>query len=62
MKLKKGLVILLVLALLCAGMEVFASADSRWKATTTYSNGNPYYIMVNRRTCTVTVFGLDEEG
>ena len=62
MKLRKALVIILALALLCTGMEVFAAADSRWKATTTYSNGCPYYIMVNRRTCTVTVFGLDEEG
>ena len=61
MKLKRILVFILALVLVCACLPLSASA-ARWKAETTYSNGCPYYIMVNRRTCTVTVFGLDESG
>ena len=39
-----------------------ASQGDYIAANHTRSNGRPYYIMVNRAQCTVTVYGLDSSG
>lgn len=53
----------LLAVLLCFGLfPVSADAKEEIIARDTPGNGNPYYIMVNRKMSTVTVYGLDENG
>ncbi len=57
--------LLLTLTLFCFLTGLFAvpaSAGDYVRALSTRSNGKPYYIMVNRRQNTVTVYGLDDAG
>ncbi|MBO4913806.1 MAG: L,D-transpeptidase family protein [Oscillospiraceae bacterium] len=53
----------LLAALLCLCLvPSTAGAAEDIPARHTKSNGNPYYIMVNRKMSTVTIYGLDENG
>ncbi len=52
--------VILLLGLLFTGGTALAEGTIR--ANVTYSNGCPYYIMVNRSQNTVTVYGLDENN
>ena len=56
-----ALVFALLLTVPCV-QPASASQDSYIAANYTYSNGLPYYIMVNRAQNTVTVYGLDSRG
>ena len=56
-----ALMFALLLAVPCA-QTASASQGDYIAANYTYSNGLPYYIMVNRAQCTVTVYGLDAYG
>lgn len=54
---------LLVMLIIAIPMATVASyADETVAAVRTKSNGNPYYIMVNRQMNTVTVYTLDSKG
>ena len=55
------LVFAVLLAVPCVPSASAAPGDYI-AANYTYSNGLPYYIMVNRAQCTVTVYGLDAMG
>ena len=57
---KKLLLRLTVLLTLVSLLTGYASAADHVRALSTRSNGCPYYIMVNRRQNTVTVYGLDD--
>ena len=59
---KKLLLRLTVLLALFSLLTGYASAADHVRALSTRSNGCPYYIMVNRRQNTVTVYGLDDAG
>ncbi len=59
---KKLLCFLLALLLTAGAAAVPAQAADTVRALSTRSNGCPYYIMVNRRQSTVTVYGLDDNG
>ena len=59
---KKLLCFLLALLLTAGTAAVPAQAADTVRALSTRSNGCPYYIMVNRRQSTVTVYGLDDSG
>ncbi len=50
------------LALCVSLLPLHANAADEIAAKNTPDNGNPYYIMVNRRQSTVTIYGLDEYG
>lgn len=52
------------LLLACPGVQAARAAqpEDYIAAVHTKSNGQPYYIMVNRAQNTVTVYGLDEDG
>lgn len=55
--------VLLALVLCIGILPTFSHADgAELKAFSTQDNGCPYYIMVNRKMNTVTVYGLDENG
>ena len=60
MKTRIGSVIFALALSLCVLPIAAGAADIPAKST--YSNGQPYYIMVNRKMNTVTVYGLDENG
>lgn len=59
---KRILPLLLALTLLLGLLPGTAGAAGTLAAETTYNNGHPYYIMVNRDQNVVTVFGLDDNG
>lgn len=60
-----ALALISVLLLLCSSVQTASAAQPQEDyiaAVHTKSNGNPYYIMVNRAQSTVTVYGLDDDG
>ena len=60
---KRGAVSFFLALVLCAGLlPGSARAAEDVAALHARSNGNPYYIMVNRKQSTVTVYSLDENG
>jgi len=64
--LKRKFLSLLLALSLCAGLapSAFAAADSDPATLNqrTANTGSPYYLMVDRVNCTITVYGLDEQG
>ena len=52
----------LLAALLIAVSAAPAFAAGPETAAATKNNGSPYYILVNRSACTITVYGLDPAG
>ena len=58
----RRLTALLLCLLLLAGLAPCAGAEDRIAAVHTEDNGCPYYLMVNRRQNTVTVYAVGEDG
>jgi len=54
--------ILTLLMGLTVSAGVAAAPTGAARAAQTRSNGKPYYIMVNRQTCSVTIYALDDNG
>ena len=52
----------LLMTAVCTQTASASSQGDYIAAEHTRSNGKPYYIMVNRTYCTVTIYGLDENG
>ncbi len=59
---QRALAWLFALALSVSLLPAEALAANEEAAKQAQDNGQPYYIMVNRRASTVTVYGLDENG
>lgn len=59
---KRRLLTALFALALCVGLIPFARATGTPDPSTVRSNGSPYYIMVNRAACAVTVYTLDSAG
>lgn len=59
---KKRFFSALLALLLCLGTVPHARADGVTDPATVKGNGSPYYIMVNRAACVVTIYTLDSAG